>query len=52
MEVIILNLLLLKFSASIMASNISQKIFTKVAEQGECRIEKIHRFYDSINAAV
>ena len=47
MEVIILNLLLLKFSASIVAVSQSrldessfknEKIFTKVADQGKCRI--------------
>ena len=50
MEVIFLNLLLLKFSASIMAVSQSrseessfknEKIFTKVEYQGNCRIEKI-----------
>ena len=61
MEVIILNLLLLKFSASILAVSQSrsaessfknQKIFTKVADQGKCRIEKFHGFYHSTHAAV
>ena len=61
MEVIILNLLLLKFSASIVAVSQSrsdessfnyQKIFTKVADQGKCRIEKFHNFYPSTHAAV
>ena len=60
MEVIILNLLLLKFSASIVAVSQSrspescfknQKIFRKVADQGKCRIEQFHSFYHSAHAA-
>ena len=59
--IIILNLLLLKFSASIMAisqrkseksSFKNQKIFTKVADQGNCRIEQFYSFYHSSLAAV
>ena len=51
MEVIILNLLLLKFSASIIAASRSaglscknQKLFTKVPGQGKCHtlLEKCH----------
>ena len=61
MEVIILNLLLLKFSASIVAvcqsrsaesSFKNQKIFSKVADQGKCRIEQFDSFYHSAHAAV
>ena len=59
--IIILNLLLLKFSASIMAISQSrseessfnyQKIFTKVAGQGNCRIEQFYSFYHSTHTAV
>ena len=59
--IIILNLLLLKFSASIMAISQSrseessfknEKIFTKVADQGNCRIQQFYMFYQSTHAAV
>ena len=30
----------------------NQKIFTKVADKGKCRIEKFHNFYPSTHAAV
>ena len=61
MEFIVLNLLLLKFSASIMAVSQSrtqessfknQKVFKKVPDPGKCRIEIFHSFYHGTPAAV
>ena len=57
MEVIILNLLLLKFFASTIAASKSaesscknQKLFTKVPGQGKCHmlVEKCHNFRQSL----
>ena len=59
--ILILNLLLLKFLGSIIVISQSrseessfenQKVFTKVADQGNCRIQQFYMFYHSTHAAV